>query len=141
MGTTSVHLGRGGYCQEMSLFSSTKNSMVEPALCLFQSLKDQGWAVSFLCCDNGGKNLLLQKECSSANWKLGIQFEFMGRATPQQNSLAEVGFTTLCHCGMAMMHAANLPRDICLCLCTKAFATALLLDGLSVIELNSVSDT
>ena len=37
------------------------------------------------------------------------EFEFTARNTPQQNSLAEVGFATLANHGQAMMHRANVP--------------------------------
>ena len=37
------------------------------------------------------------------------EFELTARDTPQQNSLAEVGFATLANRGRAMMHRANLP--------------------------------
>ena len=37
------------------------------------------------------------------------KFEFTACDTPQQNSLAEVGFVTLVNRGGVMMHHANLP--------------------------------
>jgi len=57
--------------------------------------------------DNAGENKLLKKRCDSKDWKLGIEFEFTARDTPQQNSLAEVGFATIANRGPALMHRAN----------------------------------
>ena len=40
---------------------------------------------------------------------MNSEFKFTACDTPQQNSLAEVGFATLANHGWAMMHRANLP--------------------------------
>ena len=69
--------------------------MVEPTCEQLYRWKQAGHAVQVICLDNSGKNQLLQKQSESANWKLGIEYEFMARVTPQQNSLAEVGIATL----------------------------------------------
>ena len=59
----------------------------------------------------------------------------------QQNSLTEVGFATLAHCGWAMMHRANLPMMDRYCLAHEAFQCATHLDGLTVVEVDGVMKT
>lgn len=76
-------------------FTASKSGMVEPTLCLLQDLKEDGRKVSFIRCDNGGENQKLKERCDSAEWKMGIKFEFTARNTPQQNHLAELGLTTI----------------------------------------------
>ena len=62
-------------------------------------------AGDFLRMDNAGKNMKLIKRCKSSDWKLGIKkFELTARNTPQQNHLAEIGFTTLANQMHAMLH-------------------------------------
>ena len=72
---------------------------------------------------------------------MNCEFEFTARDTPQQNSLAEVGFATLANCGGAMMHHANLPMMDRYCLAHEAFQCATHLDGLMVVEVNGVTKT
>jgi hypothetical protein len=86
--------------------------------------------------DNAGENKSLKQRCDSKDWQLGIKFEFTARDTPQQNSLAEVGFATIANRGRAMMHQANLPASVRPRVWTEAFKTATLLDGLVPIEIN-----
>ena len=69
---------------------------------------------------------------------MNCEFEFTGRDTPQQNSLAEVGFATLANCRPAMMHRANLPMMDRYHLAHEAFQCATHLDGLMV---NGVTQT
>jgi hypothetical protein len=53
--------------------------------------------------DNAGENKLLQQRSQSADWKLNIKFEFTARDFPQQNHLAELGFTHLVNYGRAFI--------------------------------------
>jgi len=62
-----------------------------------------GRAVEKIRLDNAEENKLLQKCSKCADWKLGIDYEFTARDTPQQNSLSEVAFATLANRGRAMM--------------------------------------
>ena len=73
----------------------TKDGMVEPTCKPFSRWKQSGRAVDIVRLDNAGENMLLQNWANSATWQLGINFMFMARDTPQQNSLAEVGIFTL----------------------------------------------
>jgi hypothetical protein len=77
----------------------------------------------------------------SKDWKLGINFEFTTRATPQQNALAELAFATLAKRGRAMMVAANVPESIRYRIYLEAFKTITLLDGLMLIEINGITKT
>ena len=81
------------------------------------------------------------KRADSKDWKLGINFEFTARGTPQQNSLAEVSFKTIMNKGRALMNAANLPEKMRYKLFMDAIKTATLLDGMVVIELNEEAKT
>ena len=63
-------------------------------------------------CDNGGENLKLEKRCNGVEWKLNVNFEYTAKDTPQQNSLVEVGFTTIGNRGKAMMIATNISYEM-----------------------------
>jgi hypothetical protein len=81
---------------KFSNFFKMKNGMVEPTCEQFQKWKQNGGkAVTHLRLDNAGENKLLQKRCESSNWKFDIKFKYTARDTPQQNSLAKVGFATI----------------------------------------------
>ena len=86
--------------------------------------------------DNAGENKLLQKRSDSTDWKLGIEYEFTARATPQQNSLAEVGIATLANRVRAMMHHAHVPMEYRYKLFRDCYETAAILDGLMIVEVN-----
>jgi hypothetical protein len=115
---------------KFSDFYESKSGMVEPTCQQFQKWKDKGKAVKFVRLDNAGENKALQKRCESESWKLNIDFEYTARDTPQQNHLAELGFSIIASRGRAMMHRANLPLDKRYKLYREAFSTATLLDGL-----------
>ena len=117
-------------------FVTTKDGMVEPTLRELQKLRHANKDVKFIWCDNGGENEALKKKSESAEWKLGIKFEFTACDTPQQNYLAEIGFTYIFNRAMAMMNGANIPKEIRLRLYTKAIETATLLDGLTQVEIS-----
>jgi len=97
---------------KFSDFFQTKNAMVEPTCEKFMRWKQAGFPVKNVQLDNSGENKLLKARCDSADWKLGIDFEFTARDTPQQNHLAELAFATLANHGRALMHAANIPMAI-----------------------------
>ena len=86
--------------------------------------------------DNAGENKLLQKRSDSTDWKLGIEYEFTAPATPQQNSLAEVGIATWANRVRAMMHHAHVPMEYCYKLFRDCYETAAILDGLMIVEVN-----
>ena len=97
---------------KFSDFYTTKNGMVEPTCEQFYRWKQSGNPVKYVRLDNAGENKLLKKRCQSKDWKLKIEFEFTARDTPQQNSLAEVGFATIANRGRALMYQANIPYSV-----------------------------
>jgi hypothetical protein len=72
---------------------------------------------------------------------LNITYEFTARDTPQQNHLAELGFAHLANYSRALMARANVPLNIRYKVSTKAFKTATLLDGLTVIKIGNKEAT
>ena len=74
---------------------------------------------------------------------MNFEFEFTAHDTPQQNSLAEVGFATLVNHGQAMMHHANLPTPMMerYHLAHEAFQCVTQPDGLMVIEVEGIMKT
>jgi hypothetical protein len=97
---------------KFSKFYPQKNDMIEPACSQLQKWKHAGLGVTHIQLDNAGENTKLQKRTESAAWKLGVQFEYTATDTPQQNHLAELGFTILGNKGRACMVAANVPMTI-----------------------------
>ena len=77
----------------------------------------------------------------SADWKLNTEVQYTTRATPRQNSQVDKKFDTLTSRGVSMMNAANLKRKERCKLFKKAFTTAAMLDGLTVITRNGVAQT
>ena len=86
--------------------------------------------------DNAGENKLFQKHSDSTDRKLGIEYEFTARATPQPNSLAEVGIATLANHVRAIMHHAHMPMEYHYKLFRDCYETAAILDGLMIVEVN-----
>ena len=126
---------------KFSNFLDTKNGMIEPTCEQFQKWSQHGIPVKYVRCDNAGENMKLKTRCASADWKLGIEFEFTGRATPQRNHLAELAFSIIANRGRAMMHRANVSIEIRYKVWKEAFATATLLDGLTTITLDGTTAT
>jgi hypothetical protein len=123
-------------------FFDTKNGMVEET-CeqLHRRLKQSGRGAKIIRLDNAGENKLLQQRSQSADWKLNITYEFTARDTPQQNHLAELGFTHRANYGRALMAQANVPLNIRYKVFTKAFKTATSLDGLTVLKIGNQEAT
>ena len=91
--------------------------------------------------DNAGENKLLEQRSGSADWKLGLKYEFTARDTPQQNHLAELGFSVIANRGRAMFSKANVPRELRYGLVGYCFNNATQLDGLVIITINGVAKT
>jgi hypothetical protein len=73
---------------------------------------------------------------------INLTYEFTARDTPQQNHLAELGFAHLANYGRAaLMARANVPLNIRYKVFTKAFKTATLLNGLTVIKIGNQEAT
>ena len=122
-------------------FYEAKSDMVEPTCEEFYQWKLAGKPVQFVRGDNAGENKKLKERLKSADWKLSVDFEWTARATPQQNSLAEVGFTTIGNRGRAMMIAANIPYPLRFKLFKEAYACATLLDRLVLVTLDGETKT
>jgi hypothetical protein len=121
----------------ISDFFNTKNRMVEETCEQLFRWKESGRGAEIIRLDNAGEKKLLQQRSQSVDWKLNVKFEFTARDTPQQNHLAELGFTHLANYGRALMARANVPLNIRYKVFTKAFQTATLLDGLTVITIGN----
>ena len=115
-----------------SHFYASKDAMVTHTCQTMKAWKDQGIAVKVCRMDNAGENKVLEKEANGKDWQLGIEFQYTARATPQQNSLAEVGFATIMIKARAMMASANIPIATRYRMINEVLKTATLLDGLVV---------
>ena len=124
----------GGINLRFTKWFETKDAMVEPTVQQLHRWKQAGVGIDVLRMDSAGENKALQQMCESAAWKLPITFEYTGKATPQQNSPAEVSFAVLGGRGRAMMSAANVPEDMRYLFFPHVTETATKVDGLMVIE-------
>jgi hypothetical protein len=122
-------------------FFYTKKGMVEPICEKLQKWETSGRPVKIIRCDNAGENNKLKERLLSKDWKKNIKFEFTARNTPQQNHLAEIGFTTLFSRDQAIMHRANIPLEMRYKVIREILRTASLLDGLTVITIDGVTKT
>ena len=124
---------------KFSDFFNRKIDMVEPTCQLLNKWKQAGIIVKYIRLDNAGENKKLEERADSAEWKLNINFEYTARDTPQQNSLAELGFTILAAQARAMMSAAHVPEDIRnKGVWREAIKTATDLDALAAIDIDGV---
>jgi hypothetical protein len=85
-------------------FFYTKKGTAEPTCEKLQKWESDGIPVKIIRCDNAGENNKLKDRLLSKDWKKNIKFEFTARNTPQQNHLAEIGFTILFSRARAIMH-------------------------------------
>jgi hypothetical protein len=90
-------------------FYESKKAMVEPMIQRKHQLKELGVCPHYLCLDNAGEKVSLQKCDESTDWKLGLQYELTARDTPQQNVLAKIGFTVIVSRAKAILNYANMP--------------------------------
>ena len=121
---------------KFSDFFETKDGMVEPTCVKMNQWKQQGKPVKIVRMDNAGENLKLAKQANGKNWKLNLEIEYTGKATPQRNHLVELGFATLWARARATMIEAKVPLAIRYKVCKECIATVTLLDGLVTTELN-----
>ena len=126
---------------KFSNFFKTKAAMVEPTCELLNKWKMNKMPVKIIWMDNAGENNKLKERSESANWKLGIDFEFTARVTPQQNHLAEIGFAVIANKGHALFASVNVPLKLRYKLVNEAFKMAMLLNGLVVVEINGKKAT
>ena len=127
---------------KISAWYSTKNEIVEPTCERLRRLEQvTGNELHFMRQDNAGENKLLQMRMRGADWQFKTEFEYTARDTPQQNSLVEVGFSTIASRGRAMMNQANIPRVLRYALFPSVTIMATKLDWLTVIDLEGVAKT
>ena len=68
---------------KMSSFHEYKNNIVDHLAAKFVKYKRAGILVIKVRCDNAGENKAFEKEINGRKYKLGIEFEYMARNTPQ----------------------------------------------------------
>ena len=124
---------------KFSKFFRHKNDMVQPTCEQLNKWHQAKLGVTHLRMDNAGENKLLQQNIEGKDWKLPIITEYTARDTPQQNSIAEVGFATIANRGRSMMHRANLPMALRYIISHEAFNCATQLDGLVSVTINGVT--
>jgi hypothetical protein len=122
-------------------FFEAKNDMVEPTCVQLKKWEQAKKKVDVIQLDNGSDNVKLEKRAGSKDWQLGIKYEYTARDTPQQNHLAEVGLTVVANRARALMVRANVTYESRYCLFRKAYKTAAMLDGFTVIEIAGKADT
>ncbi|KAL7560674.1 hypothetical protein ACA910_001356 [Epithemia clementina (nom. ined.)] len=126
---------------KFTAFFKTKDEMVEPTCEQLHRWQQSNKGVTHLQMDNAGENKKLKERCESKEWKMKLEFEFTACNTPQQNSLAEVGFATLTNRGRALMHRADLSMAMRYKLAQEAFTCATMLDGLIPVTIDGVTKT
>jgi hypothetical protein len=60
-------------------FLAKNNATVEPMCEKLKQWEQHGHKGDVIRMDNGGKNIKLDKQANSSNWKLGIEFENQSR--------------------------------------------------------------
>jgi hypothetical protein len=122
---------------KFSGFFHTKDAMIEPTCEQFHKWRQAKLLVKFVRMDGAGENKKLKDRSVTKDWKLEIKYEITAQATPQQNHLAELGFTTLANRGRALMYRVNIPLIVRYKIFKEAFTTATLLDGFMPIEIDT----
>ena len=122
-------------------FHQSKNGMIEPVCQQLHKWKQKNIGVDTIRCDNAGENKGLRARTESAAWKLGIDYEFTARDTPQQNHLAEIAISNINNRGRALLYRAHVPKRHKRKLFREAWLTAVKLDGLEVVTLNHITKT
>ena len=92
-------------------------------------------SVKYIRCNNAGENRSFEKSLG----EFGINFEYTGRETPQQNGKVERAFATLFGRMQSMMIAAGMNDDERRKLCTEAALRATKLPNVVVKKDNNKS--
>ena len=87
-----------------------------------------------LCCDNAGENKSMEKETDNRKWRLNIEFKYIARNTPPQNSFTEVAIATMSNRGRDVLNRANTPKKYRTPLFRYTVTTATKLDMLLIVE-------
>ena len=91
--------------------------------------------------DNAGENKKLAQHLKSKDCKLDVRVEYMAWDTPQQNSLAEQGFTFISSKTRAALNTANIPQEQWYRLFSECAMTMTKLDWLNIVEIDGVIKT
>jgi hypothetical protein len=118
-----------------------RTDMVEPTTAKLCQLIQQKVGPKYIRMDNTGENVDLAERLKHKEWKLPIKVEWTARDTPQQNSPAEGGFSTLAGRARSMLQNANVPEAHRKILMLEAVKTTTLLDGLIPIAIDGVTKT
>ncbi len=117
------------YCWTMLL--KTKDELPMRMVDLIKELKDKNQVqVKKIRCDNAGENTSFEKLAKAE--RLGLQFEYTARKTPQQNGRVERKFATLYGRVRSMLNGSKLPKDIRDKLWAECAATATHVENLIV---------
>ena len=92
-----------------SFFLKKKSDQVDVLVDHVKDLQKAGKKVKFIRCDNAGENYKF--EDAAKKEKLGLEFEFTARNTPQQNGQVERAFAATYGRMRAMMHEAGIHGD------------------------------
>ena len=98
--------------------------------------------ITYLRQDNVGENLKLAKWMGCADWKMKTKVEYTARGTPQQNHMAELGFTAIAARSRAAMNSrANFLLEVRYTTFCEVSNCIAKLDWLTVIELDGEKKT
>jgi len=126
----------------ISQFYETKSGMIGPTCSLWNVWKEQlNITVKRVRMDNAGENRSLEKCANGEKWKMGIDFSYTARDTPQQNSLVERRFATSSNRGRALLAEANVPQKERYMIGYRAMSCADKLDGLTIVEIDGKTAT
>ncbi len=104
-------------------------------------MKENGQPVPKIWQDNAGENKKLVQRLTSKDWKLDAQVEYTARDTPQQNSLAEQGFTFISSIPRAALNTANIPQKQRYRRFSECAMTMTKLDWLNIVGMDGVIKT
>ena len=96
---------------KFSSFHEKKSDIVEPTCVKLDKFANIAGSIGHLRQDNAGKNLKLAKIMGNAEWNVKTKIKYTAKGTPQQNHLAELGFTTITARTRATMNRANILTD------------------------------
>jgi transposase InsO family protein len=96
------------YC--WSIFLTNKSDLKNKVMPLLTDLKIAGINVRHIRCDDSGENKSLFQACAAQGY--GINFEFSGPRTPQQNGKVEGKFQTFFGRIRAMLNSAGFTKDL-----------------------------
>ena len=106
----ALYCGRRNIGQVLKILRKKKD-LPDTMSSLVDKWRKGGMNIKIIRLDNAGENKAFEEHSNGKDWCLNLTFEFMGPDIPQQNHLAEVGFSTLWGCVRAIMHQAMVPEE------------------------------